>query len=118
MNKNIYLLLVTMLLSSCASTPMLSDYDVRKAENHNQLQDLYGEIEETLAQKKIKSDVQQNRQQYQVIVSRKIAEQKERELLAALDHDVKNMILRVCNRRLMKARPLKAITEKSICSLL
>lgn len=87
MKKINTLLCASLLLSACASTPLLTDRDVVTAENRGQLNKLYQDIHHDLENSKPSSELAQNRQQFLPIVGRKIAEQKEREILARLEHD-------------------------------
>lgn len=88
MKKGFLIALTVLALTSCSSEPMINDFDVRSSENHNQLVELYQRISDDLAANKPSSAIAQNRQQYQVIVGRKIAEQKERDILNRLERDL------------------------------
>lgn len=88
MKKQFLAILTLLALVSCSSEPMINDFDVRASENHNQLEALYQRISDDLDASKSSSAVAQNRQQYLAIVGRKLAEQKEREILNHLDRDL------------------------------
>lgn len=86
--KNLSWLIAALLLSACASEPMVTDTDVLVAENRGELQALYQRLDAELASSKASSNKTQNRQLYLTKVGRKIAEQQERDILNRLDRDL------------------------------
>src|SRR5690554_2470073 len=107
MKKQFFAILVLLTLVSCSSEPMISDLDVRASENHNQLESLYQRINEDLAASKSSSAVAQNRQQYLAIVGRKIAEQKERDILNRLQRDLDKHTISVLGAELVQVNTIE-----------
>lgn len=88
MKKNILWLAMVMLLASCSSEPMITDYDVLVSENRGELNSLYQRLSADLDAAKINSALAQNRKLYLDRVGRKIAEEKERVILNRLERDI------------------------------
>ena len=88
MKKLGYITAAAVILAACSSEPMITDYDVLVHQNRGELHQLYDRLNRELKEASSSSDVAENRRIYIERVGRRIADDKERQLLNRLDRDL------------------------------